>query len=762
MAEGQLGSLVVSLQADIARFTADMGKAGRISTEAANNMAKSFDNAGASIKTSMEAIAKSAAVAFATIKMVDVIKDSTMLAARVETLGTVMKVVGNNAGYTASQMAAYQKSVAAMGITTQESMNSLVKMAGSQMDLSKSTELARVAQDAAVIGGINSSEAFGRMIQGIRSGEPEILKNIGINVQFEEGYKKTAATLGTTADKLTSAQKMTSRMNEVLSYGVNISGAYEASMSTAGKQMASMARYTEELKLKFGEAFRPVFVEFVKELTSSLKGLDAGLQNNAGSVKVFADGLVSSFQLAKREMLMVSGLLDKIGGTTSGVMAAMFGPGMMAGNKNSAAQFDKWMAINADYKKRYEQNRFDLTEADSAMRNGTANEPGEQAWITGRAIALENQKIAAGAAARAAAEKATAKKAKPEKYSRDNDLLLKNIKEYAELLRDQEQAFNDLAKEMAVTSQAAVSAFQIGTMQTGDLSTGSRYKVTPLSKYRLRTDDQYSISQSGPDLKKMEDEAKAASMMRIKLDREILSSHQYDESSRLATISDELTTELEMRIDFASKLVRSEDEKWALMLQAEEAYNAKRTAATSMSWNAVGGIVANQLSQMAGMMAKGNKDQFEAYKAMSMVAAGINTAMAISGMLAQTKTLGWAAIPLSVVAGGLGAAQVAMIASQQYEGRALGGPVKAGQTYIVNENRATQGPEYFTPGTSGTITPANKMGSGQAINVTPVFQISTGVTDTARAEMMRIYPTFIQGAVMAVRQAMRNGQMQEA
>ena len=46
-------------------------------------------------------------------------------------------------------------------------------------------------------------------------------------------------------------------------------------------------------------------------------------------------------------------------------------------------------------------------------------------------------------------------------------------------------------------------------------------------------------------------------------------------------------------------------------------------------------------------------------------------------------------------------------------GRAFGGPVTAGQTYIVNENRKTDGPEYFTPGVSGVITPGSKMSSNQ-------------------------------------------------
>jgi len=46
-------------------------------------------------------------------------------------------------------------------------------------------------------------------------------------------------------------------------------------------------------------------------------------------------------------------------------------------------------------------------------------------------------------------------------------------------------------------------------------------------------------------------------------------------------------------------------------------------------------------------------------------------------------------------------------------GRAIGGPVVAGRSYVVGE----RGPELFTPGQSGGITPNNQLG-GQPVQVT--------------------------------------------
>ena len=66
----------------------------------------------------------------------------------------------------------------------------------------------------------------------------------------------------------------------------------------------------------------------------------------------------------------------------------------------------------------------------------------------------------------------------------------------------------------------------------------------------------------------------------------------------------------------------------------------------------------------------------------------------------------------AVVAQGL--AQVAAIRNTNYSGRAMGGPVGAGQTYMVGE----RGPETFrAPAGGGTIIP-NGQGGGVNVNFT--------------------------------------------
>lgn len=116
-------------------------------------------------------------------------------------------------------------------------------------------------------------------------------------------------------------------------------------------------------------------------------------------------------------------------------------------------------------------------------------------------------------------------------------------------------------------------------------------------------------------------------------------------------------------------------------------------------------------SQVFAALGQQNKKAFEAAKAFNIANAVMNTYMAV------TKALASYPFPFSLIAAGgalaFGLAQVAQIRSQQYSGRQLGGPVMAGESYMVGE----AGPELFTPNTTGSITRNNDLTSGGTTNV---------------------------------------------
>lgn len=127
----------------------------------------------------------------------------------------------------------------------------------------------------------------------------------------------------------------------------------------------------------------------------------------------------------------------------------------------------------------------------------------------------------------------------------------------------------------------------------------------------------------------------------------------------------------------------------------------------------MGGI--DQMAYIFNQLGTYNKRAFEAAKAFNIANAVMNT------YLGATKALSLYPPPFNfiamaaVVASGL--AQVAAIRAQSFSGRALGGPVMGGKSYIVGES----GPELFTPSTTGSITRNSDLQGGGTVNVN--FQI---------------------------------------
>ena len=89
-----------------------------------------------------------------------------------------------------------------------------------------------------------------------------------------------------------------------------------------------------------------------------------------------------------------------------------------------------------------------------------------------------------------------------------------------------------------------------------------------------------------------------------------------------------------------------------------------------------------------------------------------------------------------------------------FGGKANGGPVGAGGSYLVGE----RGPEIFTPSTSGTITPNSKSGgAGSGVTIVQNINVSTGVQQTVRAEIRQMMPQIADSAKGAVLDAKRRG-----
>jgi len=159
------------------------------------------------------------------------------------------------------------------GIEALVAEQSASKFIQAQLDITKAAELARVAQNAAVIAQTNSSDAYDRLVHGVTTLNPLILRQLGIIVDTDQAYKSYAETHGLIASQLTYSQKQQAFLNATIEQGARLTGAYEASMTSATKQLGSMKRYVNTLLIAIGTPFQAAFLGGVQALSSFIETL---------------------------------------------------------------------------------------------------------------------------------------------------------------------------------------------------------------------------------------------------------------------------------------------------------------------------------------------------------------------------------------------------------------------------------------------------------------------------------------------------------
>ncbi|MFH1033601.1 MAG: hypothetical protein V1806_03765 [Pseudomonadota bacterium] len=256
-------------------------------------------------------------VAFGAYEAVRYAQQAVMLAARYETLGVTLGQLGKTAGYSQAYLDQQEESLRKAGITAIGARESLARMVQANLDLSKSAQLARVAQDAAAISGVNSSEAYKQIVYGIQSAQVEMLRTVGINVSFENSYAAVAAQTGRTADSLNETEKAGIRLSAVLEAGKGIAGSYEAAMGTAGKQLLSFQRYAEDLQVELGKAFGPALTSIVSQSVQSIGELTRAVSESAQSGALLSVGQGLQW-VADHSTVVVTALLG-----VAAVMAAV-------------------------------------------------------------------------------------------------------------------------------------------------------------------------------------------------------------------------------------------------------------------------------------------------------------------------------------------------------------------------------------------------------------------------------------------------------
>jgi hypothetical protein len=288
MATTDIGELLVKLSADLKNLESGLGKA--------RNDLSGFQGYAQGFASSLKKTLAMAGVAVGLWEIAGAVKsfakDAAMTGARTETLRVAMEQVGKNAGLSAQSLEYFVNQLKAAGITSQEAMLGVTKFLTTGLDLGKIRELATRARDIAVVANVNTSEAFGRLIHGIVSGETETLRRLMVNIgHIDDLLKRHAATLGIQKDQIDAVTRSNLIFNAVLESTARFAGAAAAADATVGKQLQSMARYAEEAKNALWALFQPVMLAGVQAMSQGWKDLEKWAKANQETLAQYGQAL---------------------------------------------------------------------------------------------------------------------------------------------------------------------------------------------------------------------------------------------------------------------------------------------------------------------------------------------------------------------------------------------------------------------------------------------------------------------------------------
>jgi hypothetical protein len=242
-------------------------------------------------------LAVGAALGAVAVKAGKFIVEAAKAAAEVEQLAGVNRILARNAGIADEVVRQQVKGLRSQGIEAAASEKAIARMMQAELDLSKATDLARVAQDAAVISLSNSTETYDRLIHGITTLNPLVLRTAGLTIDTSAAYDKYAAEIGKVASELTTQEKQQALLNAVLAEGVKIQGAYDESMKNPIKQLGSMTRLIDDLKVAIGEVFVEALSAVVFKLSEFVKWLTEAV-SEGGQLRPVLELLAEYAELA--------------------------------------------------------------------------------------------------------------------------------------------------------------------------------------------------------------------------------------------------------------------------------------------------------------------------------------------------------------------------------------------------------------------------------------------------------------------------------
>jgi hypothetical protein len=191
---------------------------------------------------------------------ISIVKEATvgaaLYAARTEQLGVALDAVSKANKVSSGTTAVLEKQIESLGVTTQDTRGNLARLIAAHVDQAKAAKIAAAAQDLGRVSGEGTAMAFERLTHAIVTGQPELLRYLGLNVNLELAYQRAAQAQGRSSESLGEYEKIQIRTNAVLAAAQSYQGVYAASLNTTTGRLLSLERKANEARNAIGEKFQ--------------------------------------------------------------------------------------------------------------------------------------------------------------------------------------------------------------------------------------------------------------------------------------------------------------------------------------------------------------------------------------------------------------------------------------------------------------------------------------------------------------------------
>ncbi|MEK4157594.1 hypothetical protein NYE27_21095 [Paenibacillus sp. FSL R10-2779] len=344
-----VGEIQARIILDIAEFRRNIDEARRRIQDLEDQSRRGADGMR-NLGSALAGLGAGAALTKLVREMQSVVAESTKLYNAFQGLNAVAKGFGIQSGE--AQKAA--QDLATRGfLTLTESVLAYKTAMSTGLDLEESTQLINSLADSAAYNR-QSFYTMGGAIQasldGIKNGNSVLSDAVGVTKNLSVMQKEYAESIGTTAGRLTDAQKISAAYYGFMREGAIFTGNADEAMQGFTGSQNRFTQATNEARVALGESFTPVVQKTLEALTPVIigladfvtenKALVAGLATATGGVLLFVAGLTMLpplFALVKTGMMALGASAGPIGLAIVAIGALAGGIGALVAKRGEEA-----------------------------------------------------------------------------------------------------------------------------------------------------------------------------------------------------------------------------------------------------------------------------------------------------------------------------------------------------------------------------------------------------------------------------------------